>query len=284
MTPETKAKAIEKLKLLGKQKIGYPDKWRDYSSVTVARNEFLENNSRADIFEVKRNYDKLGKPVDKTEWGMTPPTVNAYYSPQLAEIVFPAGILQPPFFDRSSDEAVNFGGIGAVIGHELTHGFDDQGRKFDGKGNLTDWWTDADGKAFEERAACVADQYSGYSPVNDPKTSQPAHLNGRLTLGENLGDNGGVRIAFMALMNTLKSQPRTDVSGFTPEQRFFLGFAQVWCQNSTDAESMQRIMTDPHSPGAFRANGTLSNMPEFAQAFSCKPGTPMAPVKRCRVW
>ncbi len=284
MTPETKAKAIEKLKLLGKQKIGYPDKWRDYSSVKVARNEFLKNNSRADIFEVKRNYDKLGKPVDKTEWGMTPPTVNAYYSPQLAEIVFPAGILQPPFFDRSVDDAVNFGGIGAVIGHELTHGFDDQGRKFDGKGNLTDWWTDADGKAFEERAACVADQYSGYSPVNDPKTNQPAHLNGRLTLGENLGDNGGVRIAFMALMNTLKGQPRTDVSGFTPEQRFFLGFAQVWCQNATDAESMQRIMTDPHSPGAFRANGTLSNMPEFAQAFSCKPGTPMAPVKRCRVW
>jgi putative endopeptidase len=284
MTPDTKAKALEKLKLLGKQKIGYPDKFRDYSSVKVTRNEFLKNNERADVFEVNRNYNKLGKPADKTEWGMTPPTVNAYYSAQLAEIVFPAGILQPPFFDRSADDAVNFGGIGAVIGHELTHGFDDQGRKFDGKGNLTDWWTDADAKAFEERASCVADQYSGYSPVNDPKTGQPAHLNGRLTLGENLGDNGGVRVAYMALMNTLKGKPRTEVAGFTPEQRFFLGFAQVWCQNATDAESMQRILTDPHSPGAFRANGTLSNMPEFAEAFSCKPGTPMAPVKRCRVW
>ncbi len=284
MTPETKAKAIEKLKALGKQKIGYPDKWRDYSSVKVTRADFLGNVERANRFEVKRNYDKLGKPVDKTEWGMTPPTVNAYYSPQLAEIVFPAGILQPPFFEASADDAVNFGGIGAVIGHELTHGFDDQGRKFDGKGNLKDWWTEADAKAFEERATCVADEYSGFSPVNDPKTGQPAHLNGRLTLGENLGDNGGIRIAYMALMNTLEGKPHEVVSGLTPEQRFFLGFAQVWCMNSTDAEFMNRIMTDPHSPGAFRANGTLQNMPEFAKAFNCPAGSPMAPEKRCRVW
>jgi endothelin-converting enzyme/putative endopeptidase len=284
MTPETKAKALEKLKALGKQKIGYPDKWRDYSTVKVSRTEFLGNITRADQYEVKRDYDKLGKPVDKSEWRMSPPTVNAYYQPQLAEIVFPAGILQPPFFDRNADDAVNFGGIGAVIGHELTHGFDDQGRKFDGQGNLSDWWTEADAKAFEERATCVADQYSGYSPVNDPKTGQPAKLNGRLTLGENLGDNGGVRIAYQALMNMLAGKDHTVVSGFTPEQRFFLGFAQVWCQNTTPAESMQRILTDPHSPGAFRTNGTLSNMPEFEKAFSCKPGSAMAPVKRCRVW
>jgi putative endopeptidase len=284
MTPETKTKAIEKLKKLGKGKIGYPEKWRDYSSVSIARDDFLGNSRRADRFEVKRNYDKLGKPVDKTEWSMSPPTVNAYYSPQFAEIVFPAGILQPPFFDVKVDDAVNFGAIGAVIGHELSHGFDDSGRKFDGDGNLTDWWTDADAKAFEERAACVADQYSGYSPVNDPKTGKPAFLNGKLTLGENIGDNGGVRIAFMALMNTLKDRDHTSVDGFTPEQRFFLGFAQVWCQNSTDADALQRIFTDPHSSGRFRTNGTVSNMPEFQKAFSCKAGAPMAPEKRCRVW
>ncbi len=284
MTADTKAKALEKLWLLNKNKIGYPDTWRDYSKVTVSRTDYLGNSRRADRDDVRRDYEELGKPVDRTRWGMTPPTVNAYYSSQLAEIVFPAGILQPPFFDRSADEAVNFGGIGAVIGHELTHGFDDQGRKFDGKGNLTDWWTEADAKAFEQRASCVADQYSKYSPVKDPKTGEPAFLNGRLTLGENLGDNGGVRIAFMALTNTLEGKPRTVVSGYTPEQRFFLGFAQVWCQNVTDAESLQRIVTDPHSAGAFRANGTISNMPEFAKAFACKPGSPMAPENRCRVW
>jgi putative endopeptidase len=284
MTPDTKTKAIEKLKKLGKGKIGYPEKWRDYSSVSISRSDFLGNSRRADRFEVKRNYDKLGKPVDKTEWTMTPPTVNAYYSPQFAEIVFPAGILQPPFFDARVDDAVNFGAIGAVIGHELSHGFDDSGRKFDGDGNLKDWWTDADARAFEERAACIADQYSGYSPVNDPKTGKPAFLNGKLTLGENIGDNGGLRIAFMALLNTLKGRERASVSGYTPEQRFFLGFAQVWCQNSTDADALQRILTDPHSSGRFRANGTISNMPEFEQAFSCKPGAPMTPEKRCRVW
>ncbi|MBK5298730.1 MAG: M13 family metallopeptidase [Vicinamibacteria bacterium] len=284
MTQETKVKALEKLRLLNKKKIGYPDAWRDYSGVTVSRTDYLGNNRRADRDDVRRDYEELGKPVDRTRWGMTPPTVNAYYSSQLAEIVFPAGILQPPFFDRSADEAVNFGGIGAVIGHELTHGFDDQGRKFDGKGNLTDWWTEADGKAFEQRASCVADQYSKYSPGKDPKTGEPVFLNGRLTLGENIGDNGGVRIALMALMNTLEGKPRTSVSGYTPEQRFFLGFAQVWCQNVTDAESLQRIVTDSHSAGAFRANGTVSNMPEFAKAFGCKPGSSMVRENRCRVW
>ncbi len=284
MTPETKTKAIEKLKKLGKRKIGYPETWRDYTSVAITRTDFAGNVRRANRFEVKRNYDKLGRPVDKTEWTMTPPTVNAYYSPQFAEIVFPAGILQPPFFDRQVDDAVNFGAIGAVIGHELSHGFDDQGRKFDGNGNLTDWWTEADAKAFEERAACIADQYSGYSPVNDPKTGKPAFLNGKLTLGENIGDNGGARIAFQALLHTLTAKDRAAVDGYTPEQRFFLGFAQVWCQNSTDADALQRIFTDPHSSGRFRVNGTISNMPEFQQAFTCKAGTAMAPEKRCRVW
>jgi predicted metalloendopeptidase len=284
MTPETKTRALEKLRKLGKSKIGYPDAWRDYSSVAVARDDYAGNLRRASIFEVKRNFAKLGKPVDKTEWSMTPPTVNAYYSSQFAEIVFPAGILQPPFFDASIDDAVNFGAIGAVIGHELTHGFDDSGRKFDGDGNLTDWWTDADGKAFDQRAACIADQYSGYTPVNDPKTGKPAFLQGKLTLGENIGDNGGVRVAYMALQNTLKGTNAKAIDGFTPDQRFFLGFAQVWCQNTTDAESLQRILTDPHSPGVFRTNGTVANMPEFEKAFSCTPGAPMAPVKRCRVW
>ena len=285
MTPATRARALEKLRKLNKDKIGYPNTWRDYSSVKVARDDFAGNVLGAERFEVRRNYEKLGKPVDKSEWRMTPPTVNAYYSPQSAEIVFPAGILQPPFFDPGVDAAVNFGAIGAVIGHELTHGFDDSGRKFDGDGNLADWWTDTDARAFEERAACIADQYSGYSPVNDPKTGRPVTLNGKLTLGENIGDNGGVRIAYMALMNTLAgAPPPAPVDGFTAEQRFFLGFAQVWCQNSTDADALQRILTDPHSSGRFRTNGTVSNMPEFEKAFSCPAGAPMAPEKRCRIW
>ncbi len=284
MTPETKARAVEKLRLLGKGKIGYPDTWRDYGPVRVARDDYAGNARRATQFEVARNFAKLGKPVDRTEWSMTPPTVNAYYSAQLAEIVFPAGILQPPFFDREADDAVNFGGIGAVIGHELTHGFDDSGRKFDGKGNLADWWTDADAKAFDERAACIGAQYGGYSPVKDPKTGEPVFLKPGLTMGENLGDNGGVRVAYMALMNTLTGKSHLPIDGYTPEQRFFLGFAQVWCQNVTDAEALNRVNTDPHSAGQFRANGPLRNMPEFEKAFSCQPGAPMAPVTRCRVW
>jgi putative endopeptidase len=284
MTPETKLKAVEKLRLLNKNKIGYPDTWRDYSTIVVKREDYFGNNLRTNVFEVKRNNAKLGKPVDKTEWGMTPPTVNAYYSPQFAEIVFPAGILQPPFFDAGVDDAVNFGAIGAVIGHELSHGFDDSGRKFDGKGNLHDWWTEADGKAFEERAACIVDQYSKYSPVKDPKTGEPVYLNGKLTLGENIGDNGGIRIAYMALMNSLMGKEVKKVDGYTPEQRFFLGFAQVWCQNVTDAEAMNLAKTDPHSAGEFRANGAISNMEEFQKAFSCKAGDKMVPDKRCRVW
>jgi putative endopeptidase len=284
MGAETKKKAIEKLHLLNKKKIGFPDKWRDYSSIKVVRNDYMGNFRRGNAFEVTRNYNKLGKPVDKEEWFMSPPTVNAYYAPQFAEIVFPAGILQPPFFDRSVDEPVNYGAIGSVIGHELTHGFDDSGRRFDGKGNLQDWWTADDGKAFEERSACFDKQYSSYTPVKDPKTGEPRYLKGKFTMGENIGDNGGLRIAYMALQNVLAGKPHKAIDGFTPEQRFFLGFGQVWCQNTTEAESLRRIDVDPHSPGKFRANGTVTNMPEFQKAWSCKAGQPMSPDNRCRIW
>jgi predicted metalloendopeptidase len=211
---------------------------------------------------------------------MSTPTVNAFYSPQNNSINFPAGILQTPFFDPKRDMSVNYGGIGAVIGHEMTHGFDDQGRKFDGDGNLRDWWTAADGAEFEKRAACIADEYSGFTSVDDVK------LNGRLTLGENSADNGGIRIAYMALQDALadKNAKRDKVDGFTPEQRFFLGFAQVWCENMRPEEARTRAMTDPHSPGRFRVNGTVVNAPEFQKAFSCKPDQPMVHANSCRVW
>ncbi len=226
MTPETRKQAIVKLHAIT-NKIGYPDTWRDYGTVKVVRGDFLGNTQRARAFEIKRNLSKIGKPLDKKEWGMTPPTVNAYYSSANNDINFPAGILQPPFFDKDVDDAVNFGGIGVVIGHELTHGFDDQGSKFDAQGNLTNWWTDADRAEFEKRTTCVADEYSSFVAVDD------VHLNGRLTLGENTADNGGLRIALAALHEAMakgaKVAPEKD--GFTPDQRFFLGFAQVWCQN-----------------------------------------------------
>jgi predicted metalloendopeptidase len=221
---------------------------------------------------------KIGKPVDPKEWGMTPPTVNAYYSPLQNNINFPAGILQPPFFERAMDDAVNFGAIGAVIGHELTHGFDDQGRKFGPDGNLADWWTEADGKEFEKRASCVADEYSDFTVAGG------VHLNGRLTLGENTADNGGLRIAYMALEDTIKGQTIPPRDGFTPEQRLFLGWGQVWCQNARDEDSKVRAQTDPHSPGRYRVNGVVSNMPEFQQAFSCAKGAPMVRENACRVW
>jgi predicted metalloendopeptidase len=214
---------------------------------------------------------------------MTPPTVNAYYNPPNNEIVFPAGILQPPFFDRGADEALNFGGIGVVIGHEYTHGFDDQGSKFDALGNLSNWWTDADRKAFEERTDCFARQYESYVAVKDPANGD-VRLNGRLTLGENTADNGGLRVAYLALQKTLAGKPRTTIDGFTPEQRFFLGFANVWCQNVTEAAARQLAQTDSHSPGEFRVKGSVSNMPEFALAFGCKVGQPMVRENACRAW
>lgn len=277
MSGPTQTKALAKLTRIS-NKIGYPEHWRDYSSLEVARGDALGNLQRAAAFELHRDLAKIGKPVDKLEWAMTPPTVNAYYQSLMNSINFPAGILQPPFFDRDADDAVNFGGIGAVIGHELTHGFDDQGRKFDGEGNMKDWWTEQDARAFEERAGCVDAQYSGYSAVDDVK------LNGKLTLGENVADNGGVRIALLALEDQLEAVPAGPVDGFTPEQQFFLGFARIWCQNVTDEAARLRAQVDPHSPGRWRVNGTLSNMPEFQRAYGCKDGSAMVRPDRCRVW
>jgi len=276
MTPATKAQALVKLKAIT-NKIGYPDKWRDYSSVVIKPDDPLGNSFRANTFEFHRELAKIGKPVDRLQWDMTPPTVNAYYDPQMNNINFPAGILQPPFFYNNVDDAVNFGGIGMVIGHELTHGFDDQGRQFDAHGNLKDWWTPKDAQEFEQRAACTADEYSGFS------VEPGLFLNGKLTLGENTADNGGTRIALMALLNTIGN--KTDkIDGYTPEQRFFLSLGQIWCENDRPEAVRRQVQTDPHSPPQFRVNGVVVNMPEFQKAFSCKPGQPMAPVHACHVW
>ena len=277
MTPDTKKAAEAKLREVA-NKIGYPDKWRDYSALQIVRGDFYGNSQRSNHFAYRRQMAKIGKPVDKTEWLMTPPTVNAYYNPFENNINFPAGILQPPFFYRTGDDAVNYGAAAAVVGHELTHGFDDQGRRFDGQGNLRDWWTAQDGKNFEERAACIDSQYSSYVPVDD------VHLNGKLTLGENTADNGGLRLAWMALMEQMKNKALAQVDGFTPEQRFFVGWAQMWCENRTDEIARLYAKTNPHSPGRFRANGVVSNMPEFAKAFSCQANAPMVNQRICRVW
>ena len=280
MTEATKKEALAKLAAI-RNKIGYPDKWRDYSKLTVVRGDLMGNIFRANEFESNRQLQKIGKPVDKEEWGISPPTVNAYYSGSHNEVVFPAGILQPPFFDQTLDYAVNMGGIGLGIGHELTHGFDDQGRKFDPKGNLRDWWTAEDGKEFEKRASCIADEYSSFVAIDE------LHLNGRLTLGENTADNGGARIALMALhdlMAEAKQDPDKKTDGYTPDQRFFLGFARVWCQNSTPELSRMLVRVDPHSPGRWRVNGVVRNMPEFQKAFGCKAGQPMVSQNACRVW
>jgi endothelin-converting enzyme/putative endopeptidase len=276
MTDTTKKAAIEKLKAITNN-VGYPKKWRDYSKVTVARDDFFGNSVRTTEAILQDRIQRIGKPTDKTEWSMTPPTVNAFYSPQNNSINFPAGILQTPFFDPRRDIALNYGAAGMVIGHEMTHGFDDQGRKFDGDGNLRDWWTPQDGAEFEKRVACVADEYSGFTAVDDVK------LNGRLTLGENTADNGGLRVALMALQDSLKGRESV-LDGFTPEQRFFLGFAQVWCENSTPQSERQQALTNSHSPGRYRVDGTLENMPEFQKAFSCKAGQPMVSANACRVW
>ncbi len=277
MTPETKKQAFAKLEAV-KNKIGYPDKWRNYSSIGISRNDALGNDQRATEFEVERQLHKIGKPVDRGEWLMTPPTVNAYYDPQMNNINFPAGILQPPFYSNHIDDAVNYGGIGAVIGHELTHGFDDQGRQFDAEGNLRDWWTAADAKAFQERAECFVKEYSSFVAVDD------LHLNGKLTLGENTADNGGLRLAFAALMKALNGQNVPPIDGFTQEQRFFLGWGQVWCQKRRPEMVRMLVTVDPHSPSKDRVNGVVANMPEFQKAFSCKAGQPMVRDPRCRVW
>ncbi len=277
MSDETKRAAEAKLRAVA-NKVGYPDRWRDYSSLRIVRGDAYGNSQRANAFAHRRQLAKIGKPVDKTEWLMSPPTVNAYYNPLENNINFPAGILQPPFFNRAADEAVNFGAAGAVVGHELTHGFDDQGRRFDPQGNMRDWWTPVDGKAFEERAACIEKQYSGYTAISDVK------LNGKLTLGENVADNGGLRLAWMALLELLKTKQLGTVDGFTPQQRFFVGWAQMWCENRTDEIARLHAQTNPHSPGQYRTNGVVSNMPEFAAAFSCPATAKMINQPVCRVW
>jgi endothelin-converting enzyme/putative endopeptidase len=277
MSGETKKAAMVKLEAVV-DRIGYPDEWRDYSSIRVTRDDALGNRQRALLFNRKRSLAKIGQPVDRGEWSMTPPTVNAYYSPDRNNINFPAGILQPPFYRSGRDAAVNYGAAGAVIGHELTHGFDDQGRKFDGQGNLRDWWTPADGKAYEERAACVADQYSGYAVDGD------THVNGRLTLGENTADNGGLRLALIAYLAGPGARNASKIDGFTPEQRVFLGWAQVWYENARPEAERLKAATNPHSSNKYRVNGPMSNMPEFQKAFSCKANAPMVRTSACRVW
>jgi putative endopeptidase len=281
MSDATKKQAKVKLEAI-RNKIGYPEVWRDYSSVVIKPGDLLGNVERANAFEAKRQIVKIDKPLDRKEWGMTPPTVNAYYSSSFNEIVFPAGILQPPFFDKAMDDAVNFGGIGLVIGHELTHGFDDQGRKFDPQGNLHDWWTEQDGKEFEKRASCVADEYSNFVAVDDLK------LNGKLTLGENTADNGGARIALAALEHMIADDKTgkegQKIDGYTPEQRFFLGFGRVWCEKRRPEVARLRVLTDPHSPGKYRVNGVVQNMPEFQKAWGCKASQPMVAENACHVW
>jgi putative endopeptidase len=281
MSDETKKQAKVKLDAI-RNKIGYPDVYRDYGAVEIKPDDLLGNIARADAFDAKRNIAKIDRPLDRKEWGMTPPTVNAYYSPSFNEIVFPAGILQPPFFDKNMDDAVNFGAAGLVIGHELTHGFDDQGRKFDPQGNLHDWWTEQDGQEFEKRVSCVADEYSNFVAVDDLK------LNGRLTLGENTADNGGARVALMALEHMIADDKTgkegQKIDGYTPEQRFFLGFGRVWCEKRRPEIARTRVLTDPHSPGKYRVNGVVQNMPEFEKAWGCKAGQPMVAENACHVW
>lgn len=281
MSDTTKQKAYEKLSTIVNN-IGYPDKWRDYSTVIVERDDYAGNVMRASAFEVQRQRNKISKPTDRKDWGMTPPTVNAYYRPNMNDINFPAGILQPPFYSQNMDDAVNYGAIGVVIGHELTHGFDDQGRKFDADGNLKDWWTGDDGKAFEERATCTADEYSSFVSVKDEKGD--VKLNGRLTLGENTADNGGVKLAYMALTNIIGSTPLKPIDGYTPQQRFFISYGQIWCQNVTDQQARKLAIIDPHSPGRWRVNGVVQNSAAFQEAFGCKAGQPMVSENACRVW
>jgi len=281
MSDETKKQAKVKLEAIH-NKIGYPEMWRDYGSVVIKPGDLLGNVERANAFEAKRQIVKIDKPLDRKEWGMTPPTVNAYYSSSFNEIVFPAGILQPPFFDKAMDNAVNFGGIGLVIGHELTHGFDDQGRKFDPQGNLHDWWTEQDGKEFEKRTSCIADEYSNFVAVDDLK------LNGKLTLGENTADNGGARIALAALEHMIADDKTgkegQKIDGYTPEQRFFLGFGRVWCEKRRPEVARLRVLTDPHSPGKYRVNGVVQNMLEFQKVWGCKASQPMVAENACHVW
>jgi len=280
MSAATKTRAKEKLHGVA-NKIGYPDKWRDYSKLEVKPDDALGNKFRGTAFENDRQLNKIGQPVDHSEWGMTPPTVNAYYDPSMNDINFPAGILQPAFYDPKQDDAVNYGHIGAVIGHELTHGFDDEGRKFDAKGNMADWWTPEDAKKFETRADCLVNEYGSFTAVDDVK------VNGKLTLGENTADNGGLVLAYLAYLERAKTNKvdlNAKVNGYTAPQRFYIAYAQNWCENARPEVVRQQVLTDPHSPDHFRANGAIVNQPGFAAAFGCKKGAPMVPVNSCRVW
>lgn len=281
MSPETRKKALEKLSKFT-PKIGYPDKWRDYASLEIKRDDLVGNMRRAHEFELKRNFNKLGKPVDKGEWFMTPQTVNAYYNPGLNEIVFPAAILQPPFFDLNADDAVNYGGIGAVIGHEIGHGFDDQGSKFDGDGNMNNWWTDQDRKEFEARAKMLIDQYSAFSPAQLPDQK----VNGALTIGENIGDLGGLSIGYKAYVRSLGGKPAPVIDGLTGQQRLFIGWGQIWRTKYRDTEMLRRLTVDSHSPPEFRCNGVIRNLPEFYDAFGVKEGDKLwlPAAKRVRIW
>lgn len=279
MDETTRAAALKKLSTFN-VKIGYPDKWRDYSSLTIDRTSYVENLRRAAEFNVRYNLSKVGRPVDPTEWGMTPPTVNAYYSPRRNEIVFPAGILQPPFFNPDADDAINYGGMGAVIGHEISHGFDDQGSKYDAQGNLKMWWTPETRKKFDERTALVVKQFDNYIAIDS------LHVIGKLTLGENIGDFAGLSIAFTALEKAIAGKSKELIDGFTPEQRFFLAWAQIWRTNSTPEALRLQVRTNPHSPAQFRTNGPLSNIPAFYEAFGCGEGSPMVhPIAvRPKIW
>ena len=280
MSATTKTRAKEKLHGVA-NKIGYPDKWRDYTKLEVKADDALGNKFRGTAFENDRQLAKIGQPVDHSEWGMTPPTVNAYYDPSMNDINFPAGILQPAFYDPKQDDAVNYGHIGAVIGHELTHGFDDEGRKFDAKGNMSDWWTPEDAKKFETRTDCLVNEYGSFTAVDDVK------VNGKLTLGENTADNGGLVLAYLAYLERAKTNKvdlGAKVDGYDAHQRFYIAYAQNWCENSRPEVIRQQVLTDPHSPDHFRANGAIVNAPGFAAAFSCKKGAPMVPANSCRVW
>jgi putative endopeptidase len=279
MSPTTKQQAMVKLKAI-RNKVGYPDKWRDYSSVIILPDDFYGNDLRATEFETKRQMAKVGQPVDRTEWGMTPPTVNAYYDPQMNDINFPAGVLQPPLYDAKMDAAPNYGNTGSTIGHELTHGFDDEGRQYDAQGNLKDWWTKQDADQFVKHADCVVDQYGTYVVVDDIK------INSKLTEGEDVADLGGTILAYVAWKDATKGTPLESVDGLSPDQRFFIGLAQWACENQRPENQRVNAVTDPHSPGKYRINGVVVNMPEFGKAFGCKAGQLMIKPddKVCRVW
>ncbi|MEP6817881.1 MAG: M13 family metallopeptidase, partial [bacterium] len=279
MSEPTRKLAIVKLDAF-LNKIGYPEKWRDYSSLKVDRSSYLNNRFSANAFGKRRDLNKIGKPVDKTEWGMSPPTVNAYYNPQINEIVFPAGILQPPFFDAEADDAFNYGGMGSVIGHEMTHGFDDEGSQFDSTGNLANWWTDTDKKAFTERAQCIIDQFNSF------EVEKGLNENGKLVAGESIADLGGLVVAYAAFQKATEGKPRVTIDGFTPEQRFFLGYARGWANNIRPQFARMLVNIDPHPLAKFRVNGPVSNMPQFAAAFQCKASDAMVreEKKRCVIW